>query len=41
MTKFPAMSPAAKSVSEACKSIESGFKYVTEIEGAKLFRKPK
>ena len=32
---------AAKSVKEACELIESGFEYVTEMDGAKLFRKRK
>jgi len=32
---------AAKTVEEATKLIESGFEYVTEIEGLKLFRKRK
>jgi len=32
---------AAKSVKEACDLIESGFEYVTEMDGVKLFRKPK
>jgi integrase len=32
---------AAKSVAEASKLIESGFDYVTEMDGVKLFRKPK
>lgn len=31
----------AKTVKEACKLIEAGFEYVTEIDGAKLFRKRK
>jgi hypothetical protein len=31
----------AKNLKEACQLIESGFEYVTEIEGAKLFRKRK
>lgn len=31
----------AKSVDEACKLIEQGFEYVTEIDGIKLFRKRK
>ena len=32
---------AAKSVAEATALIESGFEYVTEMDGVKLFRKPK
>jgi hypothetical protein len=32
---------AAKSVEEAKALIEARFQYVCEIEGAKLFRKPK
>ena len=31
----------AKTVKEACQLIEAGFEYVTEIDGAKLFRKRK
>ena len=31
----------AKSVEEACKLIEAGFQYVTEMDGAKIFRKRK
>jgi len=31
----------AKTVEEACKLVESGFQYVCEFEGIKLFRKPK
>ena len=31
----------AKSIDEACKLLECGFEYVTEIDGAKLFRKRK
>lgn len=31
----------AKSVKEASELIESGFEYVTEMDGVKLFRKPK
>jgi integrase len=34
-------SATAKTVEEACKLIESGFQYVCEFEGVKLFRKPK
>ena len=32
---------AAKTVKEACELIESGFEYITEMDGAKLFRKRK
>lgn len=31
----------AKTVQEATALIENGFEYVTEMEGVKLFRKPK
>ena len=31
----------ARSIEEACKLIEAGFDYVTEIEGTKIFRKRK
>ncbi|MGA3290899.1 MAG: hypothetical protein ABSD42_11745 [Candidatus Bathyarchaeia archaeon] len=31
----------AENVDEACKLLEVGFEYVTEINGAKLFRKRK
>jgi len=31
----------AKTVEEACKLVEVGFEYVTEINGAKIFRKRK
>jgi len=34
-------SAAARTVEEASKLIESGFQYVCEVEGVKLFRKPK
>jgi integrase len=34
-------SAVARTVGEACKLIESGFQYVCEFEGAKLFRRPK
>lgn len=34
-------SAVAKTVTEACKLIESGFQYVCEFEGVKLFRKPR
>ena len=32
---------AAKTVQEATALIEAGFEYVTEVDGVKLFRKPK
>jgi hypothetical protein len=32
---------AAKDVKEAMMLIEEGFQFVTEMEGVKLFRKPK
>ena len=35
------ISKVAKTVKEACQLIEAGFEYVTEIDGAKLFRKRK
>ncbi len=31
----------AKTLDEACKLLEVGFEYVTEMDGAKLFRKRK
>jgi hypothetical protein len=31
----------AETVEEACKLIEAGFEYVTDIEGKKLFKKRK
>lgn len=31
----------AKTVEETCKLVEVGFEYVTEINGAKIFRKRK
>jgi integrase len=31
----------AKTIESACKLIEAGFEYVTEMEGVKIFRKPK
>jgi len=31
----------AKTIEEACKLVEAGFEYVTELEGVKLFRKRK
>jgi len=34
-------SAVAKDIQEACKLIEAGFEYVTEMEGAKIFRKRK
>jgi hypothetical protein len=35
------MVKVASTVEEACKLIEVGFEYVTDIEGKKLFRKRK
>ncbi|MCW4016883.1 MAG: hypothetical protein NWF06_10975 [Candidatus Bathyarchaeota archaeon] len=35
------VSATAKTVEEACKLIEAGFEYITELEGVKLFRKRK
>ena len=35
------VSKAAWNLEEACKLIEAGFDYVTDIEGAKLFKKRK
>jgi hypothetical protein len=35
------ISRVAKTVEEACGLVESGFEYVTEMEGAKIFRKRK
>jgi hypothetical protein len=35
------ISKVAKSQKEICSLIEAGFDYVTEFEGAKIFRKPK
>jgi hypothetical protein len=34
-------SPELPSIEEACKLIEVGFEYITEMEGEKLFRKRK
>ncbi|MCW4047887.1 MAG: hypothetical protein NWE99_10090 [Candidatus Bathyarchaeota archaeon] len=31
----------ASTLEEACKLLEAGFEYVTEFEGAKIFRKRK
>ena len=31
----------ARTIKEACQLIEAGFEYVTEMDGAKLFRKRK
>ncbi len=39
--KNPIASAVAKTVNEARALIESGFDYVTEIDGFKLFRKRK
>jgi hypothetical protein len=35
------ISKVAKTEKETCSLIESGFEYVTEFEGAKIFRKRK
>lgn len=35
------ISKVAKSEKEICSLIEAGFEYVTEFEGAKIFRKRK
>jgi hypothetical protein len=35
------ISKVAKTEKEICSLIESGFEYVTEFEGAKIFRKHK
>lgn len=35
------VSKVAWNLEEACKLIEAGFDYVTDIEGAKLFKKRK
>ncbi len=34
-------SAVARTLQEACQLVEAGFEYVTEIDGAKLFRKRK
>jgi len=31
----------AKTLKEACELVEAGFEYVTEIDGARIFRKRK
>jgi len=31
----------ADSVDEACKLVDAGFEYVCDVDGAKIFRKPK
>ena len=31
----------AETIGEACKLVEAGFEYVTEVDNAKVFRKPK
>ena len=31
----------AKTLEEACKLVEAGFEYVTEMDGSKIFRKRK
>ena len=35
------ISKVARTLDEACKLIDAGFKYVTEMDGAKIFRKRK
>ena len=35
------VSAVAKTVDEARKLVEAGFEFVTEVEGAKIFRKRK
>jgi hypothetical protein len=30
-----------QTIEEACKLVEAGFEYITEMEGVKLFRKRK
>jgi len=35
------ISATATNVKKACELVESGFEYVTEIEGVRIFRKPK
>jgi hypothetical protein len=35
------ISKVAKSQKDICALIEAGFEYVTDFEGAKIFRKPK
>jgi hypothetical protein len=35
------MVKVAKTLDEACKLLEVGFEYVTEMDGVKLFRKRK
>jgi hypothetical protein len=34
-------SATARTVEEACKLVEDGWSYVTEIDGIKIFRKQK
>jgi hypothetical protein len=31
----------AKSIREACILVDTGFEYVCDVDGAKIFRKPK
>ena len=35
------ISKVAKTEKDICALVESGFEYVTELQGAKIFRKPK
>jgi len=35
------ISKVAWNLDEACKLAEAGFEYVCEVEGGKIFRKPK
>jgi hypothetical protein len=35
------ISKVAKTEKDICALVESGFEYVTEFQGAKIFRKPK
>lgn len=35
------VSKVARNVEEACALVEAGFEYVCDIEGVKIFRKPK
>lgn len=35
------VSKVSKSVEEACKLVDAGFEYVSDVDGAKIFRKSK
>jgi len=35
------VSKVAKTVEETCQLVEAGFEYVCEMDGIKIFRKPK